>query len=337
MSSLAFLVTATETRHDRHVITRFPCQGHWDLRPNGTTQPVVWETGDEGIRTGKNVGWPPDSQQLQLWRHPGKPAVAQCLCWSSRCLVSCWSSRCPVSVLVKPLPSVRAGQAAAQCPCWSSRCPVSVLVKRVPRLRWWIWHQVWHRHSPTPQFQNGVFGSCQLWNQTEKMTAMIKSPPLVRPSRTQLSPISHVNPPPPPAVTHLPRQPPRCHPYPTSNPPLSPSTPPLSPISHVKPPAVTHLPRQTPSCHPPPTSHPQLSPISHVKPPAIAHLPRQTPVTHLPRHTPSCHPSPTSQPQLSPISHVKLPTVTNVPRQTASRCRGGPGRHCSVPSRRLAG
>ena len=238
--------------------------------------------------------------------------------WDDHRTVSSFNSD---DILVsQPLPSVCAGQAAAQCLCWSSRCLVSVLVKRVPRLRWWMWHQVWHRHSQTPQFQNGVFGGCQLWNQTEKMTAMIKSPPLVRPSSTQLSPISHVNPPPPP----------RCHPSPTP-------TPPLSPISHVKPPAVTHLPRQTPSCHPPPTSHPQLSPISHVKPPAIAHLPRQTPVTHLPRHTPSCHLSPTSQPQLSPISHVKLPTVTNVPRQTASRCRGGPGRHCSVPSRRLAG
>ena len=41
-----------------HVITHFPWHGPWHLRPNGTTQPVVWETlGDEGIRQdGKECG-----------------------------------------------------------------------------------------------------------------------------------------------------------------------------------------------------------------------------------------------------------------------------------------
>ena len=215
--------------------------------------------------------------------------------WDDHRTVSSFNSD---DILVRrPLPSVCAGQAAAQCRAGQAAAQLSVLVKRVPRLRWWMWHQVWHRHSVTPQFQNGVFGSCQLWNQTEKMTAMIKNPPLVPPSRTQLSPISYVNPRPPPApplspishvntppVTNLPRQPPhpRCHPSPTSTPP-----PPLSPISHVNPRAVTHLPRQTPSCHPPPTSNP-------------------------------CHPSPTSHPQLSPISHVTPPAVTHLPRHTPS-------------------
>ena len=58
--------------------------------------------------------------------------AAQCLCWSSRCPVSVLVKPLPSVVLVKSLPSVCAGQAAAQCPCWSSRCPVSVLVKPLP-------------------------------------------------------------------------------------------------------------------------------------------------------------------------------------------------------------